>query len=667
MKAPIQRRIVRRGPGKGGKKNKKKQVPSTVQNGKLEEVPLESYRIIDDTEGIITDYLMAVYSLLEEAMRLRSFVAKAWQDVASCGLNSATAGALTNMAVAIVQRTEAAIFIDFPGHESYETVLKTITRGDMKWAKTSFGVHVDKVPSGSDRVEEVSQHYIDIEEQFMAHTYQYLVDFVTDFQTNRNGKPTKRMAAEIANWDPTFKPQQASKEKRMQWRRSFTIKWLYDLVNVFSSIVIQRITLKGEKHVLENVDWSMTGIWNVHRRLFGLNELAGFVTSLAMQKPGTNIRPGIMPNHVFQLQCILDSLTVTRGWLHTLIGHKLEAPPALFRPRCDVDLFLDRENERSGHGLLQAVEVLGELFEKDAHIHGQPDRHTAKQGLLELAFEDFRDWLGESMYMFGLQTIPPSRFSSSNANGLWEYCPLLCGAGLMEALEMSYTLSMMVWDRSKEPILIIHLHNMLVERGYIKKEVGLYMSLQELFPTSFFAGGKAPKSDFLEAFQARLKEGTSRANNAKAHAGRQKSRTAADLHGLMASWVNTMFQKNSNLLLYREASWNPTRIPDNALASHSCLTYMRLAQTPVEVDAAGHQRLERTELVDKVLKDGLSEDYILNLRETLTRVNAKKTADNVEYAALSKSMLPDFDHEDPATVCTLAIMPCQGRISSGFH
>lgn len=109
-----------------------------------------------------------------------------------------------------------------------------------------------------------------------------------------------------------------------------------------------------------------------------------------------------MPNHVFQLQGILDSLTVTRGWSHTLMDHKLEAPPALFRPRCDVDLFLDPKNKSSGHRWLQAVEVLGELFEKDAHIYGQPDRHTAEQGLLELAFDDFRDWLGESMYMFGL-------------------------------------------------------------------------------------------------------------------------------------------------------------------------------------------------------------------------------------------------------------------------
>jgi len=394
----------------------------------------------------------------------------------------------------------------------------------------------------------------------------------------------------------------------MKWRRSFAINWLYDLVNVFSSIVVERITLKGEKHILENVDWSTSGPWSVHRRLFGLNEFAGFVTSLAMQKSGTNIRYRILPNHVFQLHCILDSLTVSRGWSHTLIDHKLEAPPAMFRPRRDVDLFLDRVNNEFGHGWLQAVEVLSGLFEKDAQIHGQQDRHTSHQELLQLVFEDFRDWLGESKYMSGLKTIPPTRFASSNSNGLWEYCPLLCGVGLMEGLEMAYIMSMMVWDQNKEPFLIMHMHNMLVKRGYIKKEIGLFLSLHELFPTTFFAGDTPPTSNFVEAFQARLQEVTSRSNSMKTQMGRQKARGAFDVHSIMAAWVKAMLQTKSNLSLYLKADWIPDKIPDSALTFRSTLTSLRLAQMPVKLDANGTQSLERTELVEKVLKDGLTEE-----------------------------------------------------------
>jgi len=280
----------------------------------------------------------------------------------------------------------------------------------------------------------------------------------------------------------------------------------------------------------------------------------------------------------------------------------------MFRPRRDVDLFLDRVNNEFGHGWLQAVEVLSGLFEKDAQIHGQQDRHTSHQELLQLVFEDFRDWLGESKYMSGLKTIPPTRFASSNSNGLWEYCPLLCGVGLMEGLEMAYIMSMMVWDQNKEPFLIMHMHNMLVKRGYIKKEIGLFLSLHELFPTTFFAGDTPPTSNFVEAFQARLQEVTSRSNSMKTQMGRQKARGAFDVHSIMAAWVKAMLQTKSNLSLYLKADWIPDKIPDSALTFRSTLTSLRLAQMPVKLDANGTQSLERTELVEKVLKDGLTEE-----------------------------------------------------------
>lgn len=97
------------------------------------------------------------------------------------------------------------------------------------------------------------------------------------------------------------------------------------------------------------VNWSVNGPWNQHQRLYGLNEFAGVVTTLAMQKPGTDIRSRILPSCVFQLQAIVDSLTVSRGWsLFGLQGHVLIPPAQGFRPRRDVDLFLDRDAETPG-------------------------------------------------------------------------------------------------------------------------------------------------------------------------------------------------------------------------------------------------------------------------------------------------------------------------------
>lgn len=166
-----------------------------------------------------------------------------------------------------------------------------------------------------------------IREEFLINCYQDLVDFVTDFQKTGGGKPTKNMSKGIQNWDPMLNLQRATKEQRLKWRRDYTINWLYDLVNVNSSIVVQRRIFKGQNIPLESVDWSVTGPWNEHRRLFGINEFAGDVTRFAVQKQGTNIRQKILPHHVFQLQCIVDSLSVSRGWsIHTLTGPYPRAP-----------------------------------------------------------------------------------------------------------------------------------------------------------------------------------------------------------------------------------------------------------------------------------------------------------------------------------------------------
>ncbi|KAK3376288.1 hypothetical protein B0T24DRAFT_591963 [Lasiosphaeria ovina] len=47
---------------------------------------------------------------------------------------------------------------------------------------------------------------------------------------------------------------------------------------------------------------------------------------------------------------------------------------------------------------------------------------------------------------------------------------------------------------------------MLVKRGYIKEPVGLYGSLQNLLPSTFFVDGKIPTTDFSGALLARIGE-----------------------------------------------------------------------------------------------------------------------------------------------------------------
>jgi hypothetical protein len=62
--------------------------------------------------------------------------------VANDGLNGAVAASLTNTAIAMVKQTCVAVFADFPDHESYDTIILTITRGDPEKAQAQFGLRL---------------------------------------------------------------------------------------------------------------------------------------------------------------------------------------------------------------------------------------------------------------------------------------------------------------------------------------------------------------------------------------------------------------------------------------------------------------------------------------------------------------------------------------------
>ncbi|KAK3317561.1 hypothetical protein B0T19DRAFT_435196 [Cercophora scortea] len=603
---PMRRKQAKPGKGKKGKRAKKpkKTAVAAEPEPEVEDVPLESYRIIQDKEGIVTDYLMAVYDLVRHMMKLRGKMQEIWREVAYDGLNTAVAGAVSHIAVGMVQRTAAAMFIDFPGHDSFQTVMDTITRGDVDKCQGMFTMNLFQLPkhgAGED-AHKIVERDVDVKEQFFIHAYRDLLDFVLDFQKTRSGKPTKRMLADIKDWDPNFNLARATNDERIRWRRAYTINWLYDLTNVYSCVVVQRNNVKKEGHVLENVDWSPKGPWSMHRVLFGLQDFASFVTTLAMQKPGTDVRKRILPHHVFQLQCIVDSLAVSRGWsVSPLRGHIVVPPARGFRPRREVDLFMDRNSERMFQGYAQGAFVLEQILEKDSKETRGPSAYDQLIEITKLMRLDFQDWLGESKYKYGLNTIPPSRFSNTDSNGLWEYSPFLCGVGLAEALQLAYKLGMWLWDKLPDITYMVHLHNMLHQRGFIKQPVGLYASLEEFFPKCFYEGGKIPTSDFADALARHGKY----VNQAMRLRHRETKLVANDagstIHELIGVDLNAVFTVKSDLILYHQANWNPDRIPDADIPLASLLQGLRLSQTKRVVDpATGKLTFEETDLVRRM-------------------------------------------------------------------
>ncbi|KAL2797429.1 hypothetical protein BJX66DRAFT_335050 [Aspergillus keveii] len=229
----------KKGNGRKGKKVKARRSP-VAEEKLLKKVPLDSYRIIEDQIGL--------------------------HDVAYNKLNSSIAGTLGNITVAMATRTELDIEINCPGLGSYDTLMNMITRGDPERVQGRFTVTMARIPPDKREPTWAVRNAIDVREHFMIHAYQDLIDFVTDFQRTRSGKPTKKMLAELRDWNPTLDLARATRAERLKWRRSYTINWLYNLVNVFSSAVIQHRALKGEHIDLESVDWSSDGPPNNQRR-----------------------------------------------------------------------------------------------------------------------------------------------------------------------------------------------------------------------------------------------------------------------------------------------------------------------------------------------------------------------------------------------------------------
>ncbi|KAJ5332653.1 uncharacterized protein N7506_006436 [Penicillium brevicompactum] len=239
---------------------------------------------------------------------------------------------MSNVAIGMIKDTQSQIFVDFPDRDSFETIVQTLTLGNPD--KTRVSIHIEGTREHTSGTHEVSHKFdMDVREELFLHGYQDLLDFVTDYQKTRTGNPTKAMQKRIRAWDPNLNLTEASRQERLKWRRTYTINWLYDMVNVYSSVVVQHRTEQKQKIPLEQVNWSRDGPWGKHRRLFGINEFAGNITHLAMQKAGTDIRAKILPHHVFQSQCMVDSLAVSRGWsVGTLIGHVVTSPASDFRP-----------------------------------------------------------------------------------------------------------------------------------------------------------------------------------------------------------------------------------------------------------------------------------------------------------------------------------------------
>ncbi|MBE3043381.1 hypothetical protein IMZ48_12585, partial [Candidatus Bathyarchaeota archaeon] len=322
--------------------------------------------------------------------------------------------------------------------------------------------------------------------------------------------------------------------------------------------------------------------------------------------------------------------TISRGWsCADREGDVLQAPPAAFRAQRDIDQFLSRNEfdewwrSRSRvpdriNGFLPSASILRTALKKlEAEFGSVNRRLEITCDVIEGFQAEFDQRLGVSEYTHGLPGVAPSRFSDTDANGLWAYSPYLCGVGLVEGLELSYPLGMFIWEVMPEPLLFVHLHNMLVETGRLKAPIPMYLFLQIIFRREFFLDGVVPKTKFHKAlywhFQKMRARGGSYDRYDRTTKIKKRPRSPDD-HAALSVSHNFTYNVRSALGMCRAADWDPARISQDDVDPQSMLGVLLLNRTKIVVDpATGESKLEDTALVRSAKGAGISDEKLLKV------------------------------------------------------
>lgn len=243
-------------------------------------------------------------------------------------------------------------------------------------------------------------------------------------------------------------------------------------------------------------------------------------------------------------------------------NHLRELPPQDFSPTSLLDKFLGDDNT----GFLSGVQALQEELKNavtDSYHTGFAIRDA--QGLLSRYADQARLWLGKSDS--ALTSEKPSRFARFNPNALWEYNPFLCVVGLMEALDISFRLSMVVWEFMVVPetYMFITLQRFVLQQRM--RSVPRDDLLVQLTAASSPATRKNPDQPARNSPQAdkrRTDKGVKKAIKAL-------NGTGCDIRSALRVHEHDYFGRMSKLMLYRDCNWDTTKVIQNDDAQNTIM------------------------------------------------------------------------------------------------
>ncbi|KAG5919848.1 hypothetical protein E4U53_003958 [Claviceps sorghi] len=555
-----------------GRKSSNKKNKHQSPLGKLS---IDQYGISDDHHHVAAEYFLAVSSFLEQSIDLRTMCQMVWYNVAYTDLQPVEAVATSEQSIALIRKSHTTISREFPGSHSYMSLINAYTTGGIHNLQPNTTIRVTRQSKGSAccvSMKEIRVSREHMRELLMEHAYNDLVEFLRDFRKTSSGGPTKSMRAEISGWDPKYDLEAATADERLRWRSVYTINWLYGLV-AYYSLTKERIDSVRTKMTCRNyLNRKAATSWAEDYSFFGLGEFARSIISLARKPAGAQIESMISPCLVFQLQSVVDTFTVSRGWTVEVHRHILEAPPAEDNPRCDQGAMgfftrLTCANECENHqGLARSMEWLQELHASAQTRHGS----FCKDTLAEV----WTHWAFQHRFIIDLRNEEAPDFRANGTDGrldeygLFSSSPFLCGFATLQTIELFYRYAMLTWDATPEIILMLHLHNMLHQTGILKEPVKLMAKLTSMFTADLF-GENPPTSDFYQAFVNRK--------------GASRFTTYSLLKPLLMGTSSfqqfymseRFFKTRSSFLVLHEAGWDTAAVSPLRIASLNEQAFLR--------------------------------------------------------------------------------------------
>ncbi|KAK2608380.1 hypothetical protein QQS21_003066 [Conoideocrella luteorostrata] len=578
-----QRNLPKRFPGKAcskgskrkggkGKSARKKANVSSQQKHLINKIPVEKYGIAGDDSQLEAEYFLAAAAMLEQCIELRLRCQSFWERVAYDSFHPVVAVAICEQAISMVIEAQTAVFSDFPNDDSYIKLLKKYTSGDTSNMQQPTILRISRRCDDevcSPFLEETAVTTGSMKELLMEYTYNDLLEFIRDYQKTSTGKPTKSMQAEIRRWNPKLDLGKATGEQRRRWRRIYTIDWLYCLVGSFSE-TRKRIEMDSDVKVLCKVFADNSRPchnpalkrWDEESQFFGLRQFTDAITVLIRQADEAKMQDSISPYLVFNLQCIVDSCTVSLGWKIDVAGDIILGRPADKGGSVDWMRRFTCANTCEHHlGVSRSIELLLKVFKS----HESPSFYIGHITLSTF----WKSFLTHHQIMVDLvkEEIPCIKKSGQdwqvNEHRFWNLSPFVCASSLMQAIELFFRYAMFIWDVTPEIGYLFHLHNMLVQEGYLDRPVELLDEVGKLFMADFF-GDKLPESNFSRAYR-------------KYKNFSRPPRTEGFAHLLINSPFYKQFfmteyfhQTKSSLLVFHEAGWNAraisaTRLPNTSI------------------------------------------------------------------------------------------------------